>query len=85
MSCAKHFRSAINRNFSCKGGVLWEHVTDRQLNQFLMKMVTQFQAMNREANSSMEKRAALVLGKQEDEEIYVFGDGVQVMQSESLY
>ena len=44
LNVAKSFRNAINRTFSCRGGVLWESVQDNQLCNFLMKMSEEFWA-----------------------------------------
>ena len=75
MAYAKQFKSVINRTFSSVGGVLWETVSDAQLCQFMMGAVDAFFAQPCEEQKRL--RAALTVGKQPDDNIYVFGD-VQV-------
>jgi hypothetical protein len=73
MCCSKAFKKAIVRTFSAKGGVLWESMSDKQLCQYLMSLTETFYSTN-----GCVKKAALILGKQPDSDVYVFGDKMQV-------
>ena len=80
LNVAKSFRNAINRTFSCRGGVLWESVQDNQLCNFLMKMSEEFWADGNGDRAT--KKAALVIGRQKtvggESAVYVLNDDVQV-------
>ena len=86
VNVAKNFRNAINRTFLCKGGVLWEGVTDSQLCNFLIKMGEEFWQDG--IGDRATRKAALVIGRQltatEDEgqssnsnAVYVLNEDVQ--------
>lgn len=83
LNVAKNFRNAINRTFSCKGGVLWESVHDNHLCTFLMEMSEEFWADGNGERAT--KKAALVIGRQETGDApnacYVFNEEVQVRPS----
>ncbi|CAB4034689.1 Hypothetical predicted protein, partial [Paramuricea clavata] len=83
VNVAKNFRNAINRTFSCKGGVLWEGVQDNQLCNFLIKLGEEFWEDGNGDRAT--KKAALVIGRQwtTDEEqlgneVYVLNEDVQI-------
>ncbi|CAB4020744.1 Hypothetical predicted protein, partial [Paramuricea clavata] len=82
VNVAKKFWNAINRTFSCKGGVLWEGVQDNQLCNFLIKLGEEFWEDGNGDRAT--KKAALVIGRQwtTDEEqlgneVYVLNEDVQ--------
>ena len=85
MTVAKQFRSAINRTFSCKGGVLWQGVQDKQLCTFLIKATKEFWANGNDQRKT--KKAALIIGRQPNQtpslqgNTYVFNENVQVKKA----
>ena len=67
----KSFTLGINRVFSKNGGVMWEKLHDMQLRQFLINELEKNEC-------SCRKKAALIIGKQPESDVYVFSDSVQV-------
>lgn len=60
---------------------MWESVSDSQLRQFLMKELEDF---NSRPETSEKKKAALIVGKQPDSDVYVLSESVQVIHYVSI-
>lgn len=71
MTSVKSFTVGINRVLSKNGGVMWEKLHDMQLRQFLINELEK-------SDCSCRKKAALVIGKQPESDVYVFSESVQV-------
>ena len=76
MGNKKAVRNAINRTFSAEGGVFWQAVRDSQLNEYWLTVLEEH--LNWPLDVQNRKKAALSLGKQRDEEVYVLGENIQV-------
>lgn len=61
---------------------MWESVSDSQLRQFLMKELEDFNS--RPETSEKKKKAALIVGKQPDSDVYVLSESVQVIHYVSI-
>ena len=70
MTSVKSFTLGINRVFSKNGGVMWEKLHDMQLRQFLINEL--------EKSECCRKKAALIIGKQPESDVYVFSENFQV-------
>ena len=75
MGNTKAVRNAINRTFSAMGGVFWNDVTDKQLNEYWMKILDQY--LERPQHLQNVKKAALHLGRQ-DGDVYIVSENIQV-------
>lgn len=89
MTYAKMFKGAINRTFASVGGVLWESVSDSQLCQFLMSATEEF--FSRPPEEQKKLKAAITLGRQPKDNVYVLGDvqldnqGMLIPEEEKQY
>ena len=75
MGSSKAVCNAINRTFSARGGVFWNDVTDKQLNEYWTKVLDEY--LERPQHLQNVKNAALHLGRQ-DGDIYVISENIQV-------
>lgn len=55
---------------------MWESVSDSQLRSFVMKELEEFN--ERPDTLGKKKRAAMIVGRQRDSEVYVLNENVQV-------
>ena len=76
MGTTKAVRNAINRTFLTRGGVFWQKVGDGQLSEYWLKLVEEY--LGRPLKLQNRKKAALSLGKQQNQDVYFFGENVQV-------
>lgn len=70
-------RNAINHTFSAMGGLFWNDVMDKQLNEYWMKILDQYLECLQHLQNV--KKAALHLGRQ-DGDVYIVSENIQVRQ-----